>query len=277
MLYVNFNAYANYVTDSLYQWDINQDLIINGLNLPTAPEIHFSNAGMNGAIVRQSTVDDGVIIARIPNSLLQHPLTIRAYVGVYEGDTFKIVECLEIPIISRPMPLNYTFVDSDDEIYSFNRLENQIANIVANNNDTEGNSELVDIRVDYEGKVHPSAGEAIRAQIAKLAKAPGGSTPYFTTSVFNITVSGSLDGDLSCTATVAEVEEALNNGASIIVKFIAEDMLSVKSCMCMNLTGYYESEYGQVLKFYAVAFDIYAEMTLTPQQDGTYTAEYRFI
>ena len=131
MLHVNFNAYNKYVTDSLYQWDINRDLVISGLNLPAAPEIHFANANMNRAIVRQSTLNSGVITARIPNSILQEALTVKAYVGVYEGDTFKVIETIEIPVIAKARPIDYVFEDTEGEIYSFKALENTIADLVS--------------------------------------------------------------------------------------------------------------------------------------------------
>lgn len=124
MIKANFKAYSNYVTDSLYQWDINQDLVINGLNLEDAPEVHFANANMDRAIVRQSTLENGVVTVVIPNSLLQEALTIKAYVGIYEGDTFKVVEKIEIPIIAKARPYDYVFEDTDEELYSFKYLEN---------------------------------------------------------------------------------------------------------------------------------------------------------
>lgn len=43
----------------------------------------------------------------------------------------------------------------------------RIDNLVAQNNDTSGNSELKDIRVGVDGKTYASAGEAVRAQIEK--------------------------------------------------------------------------------------------------------------
>ena len=180
MIKANFNTYATYVTDSLYQWDINQKLQVTGLNLVSAPEVHFSNANMDRAIVRQSTMTNHVVTVNIPNSVLQDSLTIEADIGIYEGETFKVVEKVLIPVIPKKRPLDYTIEDSDEEIYSFNELKNALANkadnarvdnIIAHNNDTNGNTELVDIRLDIYGETHKSAGAAIRDQFSKTANA----------------------------------------------------------------------------------------------------------
>lgn len=184
MIKANFNAYAAYVTDSLYQWDLNQVLSVYGLNLSVVPEVHFSNANVDRAIVKQATMTNHVISVMIPNSLLQDPLTIHAHIGIYEGDTFKVVEKIEIPVIPKKRPIDYRIEDADEEIYSFQALENAIANmvtvaeanairarvdnIIAHNNDTEGNAELVDIRIDIDGTVHDSAGGAVRDQFSNL-------------------------------------------------------------------------------------------------------------
>lgn len=170
MIKANFSTYASYVTDSLYQWDINQVLSVTGLNLTVAPEVHFSNTNTDRAIVRQADMIDHVVKVGIPNSLLQEPFTIHAHVGIYEGATFKVVERIEIPVIARKRPADYAITDADDEIYSFNALENAIANIIAANNDTNGNSELVDMRRAYNGAVYVTAGNALRTQIRELAE-----------------------------------------------------------------------------------------------------------
>ena len=182
MIKANFKTYASYVTDSLHQWDLNQVLQVSGLNLTAVPEIHFSNANTDRAIVRQATMKNHIVSVGIPNSLLQDPLRIYAHIGIYEGSTFKVVEMVEIPVIPRKRPLDYQIQTEDEEIYSFKQLENAIANmvtvkeanaisaridtIVANANSTDGNSELVDIRVDIDGITHTSAGEAVREQAA---------------------------------------------------------------------------------------------------------------
>lgn len=125
---VNKNIYK---VDSLYQWDINQVLEIQGLSLPTIPEIHFTNDAMDKAIVRQATMDDkGIITVEIPNSLLQKPYKITAYVCIYEDETFKSLYKLEIPVKARKKPMDYTIETNDNEIYSFNAIENLVNNTV---------------------------------------------------------------------------------------------------------------------------------------------------
>ena len=170
----NFNAYHNYVTDSLHQWDLNQVLTLRGLNLATVPEVHFSNKNMDRAIVRQATMANHVVTVDIPNSLLQDPLRIYAHIGIYTGNTFTVVETVEIPVIPRVRPLDYQIEDTDGEVYSFKALENkmanmatkdQVANIVAN---VSSDGELVDVRYGADGKTYASAGEAVRAQLTTL-------------------------------------------------------------------------------------------------------------
>lgn len=137
MVKANFNAYNSYITDSLYQWDLNQVLKVYGLNLETIPEVHFSNSNMGKAIVRQATIENHVVNVTIPNSLLQEPLRIFAHIGIYEGDTFKTVEMVEIPVIARKRPEDYTIEDTDEEIYSFKELENKIDNALVEVQGTE--------------------------------------------------------------------------------------------------------------------------------------------
>ena len=49
-----------------------------------------------------------------------------------------------------------------------NSVETRIDNLIAHNNTTDGNSELLDMRVDVDGQVHQSSGEAVRKQFEKV-------------------------------------------------------------------------------------------------------------
>ena len=175
MITANFKAYASYVTDSLHQWELNQVLQVSGLNLTKVPEVHFSNANIDRAIVRQATMNAaGVVAVGVPNSLLQDPLRIYAHIGIYEGNTFKVVELVEIPVMPRKRPADYQIQATDEEVYSFKALENaianmatraQVANIVANASETGNNAELMDVRAASDGEVYASAGESVRGQV----------------------------------------------------------------------------------------------------------------
>ena len=129
MIKANFDKYNSYVSDSVYQWDTNQILSISGLNLTEVPEIHFANANMEKALIRQATISNGVISVNIPNSLLQQPVAITAYIGLYNGNVFTVVEKVLIPVIPRKRPADYVIENTDEEIYSFAALENMIANL----------------------------------------------------------------------------------------------------------------------------------------------------
>ena len=122
---------STYTVEPLYQWDVNQGLVIYGLSLASVPEVHFTNALMGKAIVRQATMDKaGVISVEVPNSLLQKPYSLQAYICTYEGSTFETQYKIEIPVKPRSKPEDYTLED-DPEVYSFNALENQVVNALA--------------------------------------------------------------------------------------------------------------------------------------------------
>lgn len=127
----------NYTAEPLYQWDLNQVLEIRGLSLASIPEIHYTNAAMEKALVRQATMDTaGVIRAEIPNSMLQRPYRVTVYVCVYEGTTFHTAYKLEIPVKERPQPADYVLVD-DPEVYSFNALEAEVHNVIRDYSEIE--------------------------------------------------------------------------------------------------------------------------------------------
>ena len=121
-----------YTVSSAYQWDLNQDLVISGLSIPVIPEIHFTNEVMDRAIVRQATMSaDGVIRVDVPNSLFQQPYDILAYVCRHDGDSFKSLYQITIPVTPRGRPNDYKVEADDEEIYSFNALENKLENVLA--------------------------------------------------------------------------------------------------------------------------------------------------
>lgn len=137
-----------YTAETLYQWDKNQQLVIYGLSLPSNPEIHFTNAAMDRAIVRQATMNSlGVVSVDVPNSLLQKPHNITCYVCLYDNGTFETWYKFIVPVTARKQPDDYSITGDDGEIYSFNELENMYQKLAAQSAEhyrilTEKNKEL---------------------------------------------------------------------------------------------------------------------------------------
>lgn len=121
-----------------YQWDIDQKIVIdlNGCDeryLQNPPEVHFSNLSRKEALVVRSTVkysgDDvavqndrvatmragDIIIADIPNILLQEPYPLLVYVYLTDADdssSQKTILYSEIPVRKRAKPSDYLYVEN---------------------------------------------------------------------------------------------------------------------------------------------------------------------
>lgn len=173
-----------YTVTSIKQWDINHVLEIRGLSLPKAPEIHFTNSAMIAALPRQATMDAaGVITVTVPDSLLQKPYKVIAYVCIKSGASFETLYKIEIPVEARNMPADYTITDGE-EVYSFRELERKLDDTLktsierynaaytllqTNNDKIAGYEEaLADYKVAAEG--YEAEVEAIHAEFDEVTK-----------------------------------------------------------------------------------------------------------
>ena len=100
---------VNLQTEKLFQWDVNQVIKITGIEFGTnTVEVHFCNKKSTSAIVVNSTSPtNGYVLATIPNSLLNEPYNIVAYVYQSEGSTRGTTNTIAIPIVARPKPNDY--------------------------------------------------------------------------------------------------------------------------------------------------------------------------
>ena len=137
---------GRYRVDPLYQWDKNQKLEVSGLTVPNTPEIHFVNKSMPEAFVRQAQKSaNGIITVDIPNVILEKSLPVDVYICAYEGDLFRTLYTLQIPVKARTKPSDYIY-EKEDEVLSFNALNNRLTDSIVNM------QKLVDNTVDSVNK-----------------------------------------------------------------------------------------------------------------------------
>lgn len=109
---VNFSNYDTYSTDCLTQWDTNQTLNISGLKLDAAPVILFSNRMSVTAEPVNATYKNNVISCPIPNGMLAYDYPIIAYIRVSNGSTTSTIGKIKIPVLPKPKPDDYQFIDN---------------------------------------------------------------------------------------------------------------------------------------------------------------------
>lgn len=89
-------------TDEAYQWDYGQVLQFDGLDLPEAYQVHFSNTPLTGETITQIGNADGVTV---PDQYFTTGETIYAWVYLHEGeDDGETVYMVTIPVKKRPQP-----------------------------------------------------------------------------------------------------------------------------------------------------------------------------
>jgi len=94
------------ITRFAWQADYGQVLKIEGVELPFAYEVHFSNQEAGGTTVTQIGDEDGVTI---PDQFFQSGADVYAWIYLHTGeDDGETVYKIIIPVRDRPMPSNGT-------------------------------------------------------------------------------------------------------------------------------------------------------------------------
>ncbi|MBQ8133618.1 MAG: hypothetical protein IJ192_04305, partial [Clostridia bacterium] len=80
-----------------------------------------------------------------------------------------LTDCMTSDIAGINSKIDHTVNTVNSSInMEISKINHRVDNIIANSPDTEGNSELIDIRTSSDGTVYESAGTAVRNQISEL-------------------------------------------------------------------------------------------------------------
>lgn len=128
------NSNATVYTESVYQYDKNITLVIEGIELPNRYEVHFSNDREQGVSVSCIGKADGVAI---PNAFLITGKYIYAWICVPSGSTGAAARYMvTIPVILRPAPVpvqivsdgsvHYDVIPSDENMIFYGNMNNAL-------------------------------------------------------------------------------------------------------------------------------------------------------
>ena len=107
---------------SFYQWDLGRRLRIH--NLEHCNEVHFTNSGMEHALVCRVYEEDGVGFVNVPNILLQSEKMIRAYAYLSDTQGEATTSCCSFEVRKRNRPADYVYTET--EVRSYEKLEERL-------------------------------------------------------------------------------------------------------------------------------------------------------
>lgn len=149
-------------------------------------------------------------------------------------------------------------------------VNTRIDNIIAHNNDTEGNTELIDIRTGADGNIYATAGEAVRVPYNKLKNVFDSVTmseSVFADTEFDSTVNGKY---MSKSGTEAIISGGIYGAITVHTgekyKIKAEVGVNIRTYVIKNATGivtrYADAETFNTRHNYDV------EITVSSSEDG---------
>lgn len=170
--------------DNFFQWDCDQHIIIElkGCDekyLSNNPEVHFTNKSREESLICRSSVKSSnieanttgdVIIAEVPNILLQEPYPLLVYVYLTDADDYKAQRTIlysEIPVRKRNKPSDYLYIENVSRITAENIKSEISASTEATRQAAQTDINTANKNAkDYIDKVNKDAKASVDATIA---------------------------------------------------------------------------------------------------------------
>lgn len=116
--------------DYFYQWDLDQKVTSNGLRV--GDEVHFCNMTCVKALITVGYELNGVVVADVPNILLQTSYPVVIYTMDDNGGLITKTE-YQFAVKQRPQPSDYVYTETEVKRYAdlenkVKELENKIEN-----------------------------------------------------------------------------------------------------------------------------------------------------
>ena len=156
--------------------------------------------------------------------------------------------------------LTGSITNATSEEAAYAKTNARIDNIIAHNNDTEGNSELVDIRTGTDGTVYASAGAAVRKQLEKVIYRQNHSFNMLTTTWKNgkslnhenevVQANRCISDYIDISSKLLEVNVPDNQSVKYSMVFFDDNQQCVREIPYSTTSGTYDGRYdGSYCKY----------------------------
>lgn len=132
---------------ALYQWDLNQRLVLSGVKENTEVHFYVVNDNKDESYKRKTYKDGQSVYANIPNLLLQKSGTINVCIYLKEGDKASTRQDAAIIVLPRDKPSDYEY-DEEEGVGSLDALEKRVEEL-----EKATISSLPPVTVEDDGKV----------------------------------------------------------------------------------------------------------------------------
>lgn len=120
----------------LHQWDYGQRLQISSPDLPALVEVHFEYRGLKEAIVRSCSIANGVGTVSVPDSCLEQPSDIIAWIFCIDGTCGSTEKKILIKMKERARPQSGMSIPvevTDKYTDAINAMNDAVASVAAGN------------------------------------------------------------------------------------------------------------------------------------------------
>lgn len=103
-----------------YQWDNGVKLQISGAKSTESVTVQYANDYMTETLNPTCTMESGIAVSQIPNTLFMLPYSISCYINVIGTDSSITIMRVIIPIVKRAKPSGYVY--TPEEIAGYEAL-----------------------------------------------------------------------------------------------------------------------------------------------------------
>lgn len=194
--------FVKIIGTSLRQWESGRKLQVFYKSIAEFTQLEFTNKGNENAFVVIPKEENGIIVADIPNVLLQSGRDIVVFYVNVSGDKTEVIDECVLSVKKRPKPDDYVYTET--ESLNYKTLEKRMDEWEKNGGLTD---EQVGEAVENYFKENPDAGTAFKTD---------GHTLKLEDGILSVNTTNDMEQDNTLPITSAGVYATVGNIGAIL-------------------------------------------------------------